>query len=92
MNKTFRTFVDRSMDTTLTLLQFHQCTLDVQKTIPVKKKCVLSTLLRYELILQTRLLSELICYLDVLKHIGVVANLSQLHNSVHQCLCTTFAL
>lgn len=46
----------------------------------------------YMLILQTQLLSELVCYLNVLKHIGVVANLSELHDSVHQRFCTTFAL
>lgn len=31
-------------------------------------------------------------YLDVLEHVGVVADLTQLHNSVHQCLGATFAL
>lgn len=82
------------MDKTLTLTQFHQYTRDVQKTIPVKKKkmCFIYFAKTYVLILQTWQLSELVCYLDVLKHIGVVANLSQLHDSVHQCLRTTFAL
>lgn len=31
-------------------------------------------------------------YLNVLKHIRMVANLPQLHNSVHERFCTTFAL
>lgn len=44
------------------------------------------------LIPQTWLPSELVYYLDVLKHVGMVANLSQLHDSVHQCLCTAFPL
>ena len=29
-------------------------------------------------------------YLDVLEHVGVVADLTQLHNSVHQCLGASF--
>lgn len=35
MNKNFRAFVDRSMDKTLTLSQFHQYSRDAQKKIPV---------------------------------------------------------
>lgn len=32
------------------------------------------------------------CYLDVLEHVRVVANLPQLHDSVHQGLRATFTL
>lgn len=60
MNNTFRTFVDRSMDKTLTLSQFHQYNRDAQKMIPVKrklekkkKKCFSYFAKIYVLILQT---------------------------------------
>lgn len=31
-------------------------------------------------------------YLDVLKHIWVIADFSQLHDSIHKCLGTSFPL
>lgn len=31
-------------------------------------------------------------YLNMLEHVGVVADLAKLHDSVHQCLGATFAL
>lgn len=37
-------------------------------------------------------LTMLLLYLYMLKHIWMVANLPQLHNSVHKRFCTTFAL